>query len=126
MYDDVLRDSDISAHCGQQRSTVVTTLSLSTDCDRRNLLLTAVVRCVDSSCAMTLHKQEAFQLLFAALGGDIVVVKQRVISRFGLVLSLCETAEQNRCNSQASRTNYCGYLLVLKYLLLLLYLSRKV
>jgi len=40
-----------------------------------------------------------------------------VISLFGLVLSLSGTAERNRCNSQTLRSNYRGYLHVLKYLL---------
>jgi len=39
---------------------------------------------------------------------------------FWISSSLSGTAERNHCNSQASRSNYHGYLHVLKYLLLLL------
>jgi len=34
---------------------------------------------------------------------------------FWISPSLSWIAERNRCNSQASRSNYCGYLHVLKY-----------
>jgi len=50
---------------------------------------------------------------------DRLRVRQNVFSCW-ISLSLSGTVERNRCNSQASRSNYRGYLRVLRYLLFII------
>jgi len=49
----------------------------------------------------------------------------RVISLFGSVLLLSGTGEWNCHNPQASRSNYHGYLHVLKYLLFIIIILKQ-